>query len=745
MFLRKRLNSMSLFFLLFSLFVLISTAVLIAKTWTEVQKTTQVELHNVQNMVSSTFTSELQYYEILLQVLGNDLLENDVLENPEASRSKIQHLLNSDNRLAGFGVSRNDGQLILVSFIAAGRELPNILHNTQNASSFQRALLSKTLTIGHTYYMETLKQWIIPLRQAIYKKNGELAFIMTTGIKLDHPNHPWKFLDANSPIRINLIDQDFHFIYTSKIPKGEKEQWYTHPIPKNTIEQVQKLKLKEQESYFSMNTRKSKKILVSSKYDGKNQILFAISKPYDTLYQQTFEHLKYFLLGIIVFYIFSLIFYIINNAKDQTHTNKLIYSTEHDTLTSLPNRLFLEKKMQTWNLNNRIYSALFLDLDNFKFINDNYGHPFGDKLIVILAQRLEKLINSDEYAIRQGGDEFIIITRRAKNHIEEYAQHIINIINEIVHIDNISLHPKVSIGIAHYPDDANSFDTLMSKSDMALYEAKKNRCGYFTYSSTLEDASKKRLDIELELRNAIENNELYVLLQPQLNAKTLKIEGVEALVRWQNPRLGFIPPDQFISIAEEIGAIHQLGRFVLKQATLMLLDVYQQTNETFTLSVNSSVDELFHPDFIQGVLDTVTDNGFPKEQLIIEVTESLLIHDVQKAKNSLNLLRAENIGVSLDDFGTGFSSLNMLNGLPITELKIDQSFIRDILIDKQDLALAKAIINLAELFNLKTVAEGVEEVGQVHAMQEAGCSILQGYHFAKPLTKDELIAFIKNS
>lgn len=591
------------FFILFTLFVLIATTILVFQTFSAVKKSTDQELGNYTTLLSTSFEAELNYYEILLRVLGNTLLENDVLNHPEASRSKIEHLLSKDDRLAAFGVAQNDGQLILVSSLSPGVALPNILDNPQNISLFERSKSSNVLTVGHTYYMQALKQWVIPIRLPILNKDGTIAFIMTAGIKLDHKKHAWLFTNQNNHIAIALVDDNNYFIYSSTIPKDLRQQRYSNPISKKLTDQVDIEAMRKEKKHFSMYGHTDNHLLLSSQYSKKHHILYVVFTRFELLYLKTFNHLKYFLLGIFLVYLASLIFYIINNKKDKLQTKKLLWNVLHDTLTTLPNRTSLEHTMKIWNLNNKVYSALFLDLDNFKFINDNYGHPFGDKLIVVIAQRLSKLINEDEYLVRQGGDEFIIITPRPKHFIEEYATHISNIIEEIAHIDNISLHPKVSIGIAHYPSDANSVDALLSKADMALYEAKRQRCGYYTYSIALEEASKRRLDIELELRNAISNGELYVLLQPQVDAKTLQIEGVEALVRWNSKRLGFIPPDQFISIAEEIGEIHQLGKFVLQEAIKMVLDVYEKTGTKFTLSVNASVDELFHTDFIQGVID----------------------------------------------------------------------------------------------------------------------------------------------
>ncbi len=737
---------MTTFFILFSIFIAIATSVLVWTTWIEVKERAVLELEYINKMVTNSFTSDLHQDETLLRLLGERLLEVDVLNHPSRAQRILRPPLESNPNLASFGVVRPDGQLIAMTFIPKNYPLPNLLTDEKSRSTFQAVLDKKRMVIGHTYQMSLLDKWVIPLRIPVFNRANKIAFVLTTSIDLENSEDSWLANGFPSYIDVAIVRDDDYFTYVSGTPTEEMESWYYHPVVKESLAQAKSLDLRSSSSHsFDLVTRNDNKLLLFTRYNREFHNLFITTISYERLYQNLYNQLNYFIFGITLFYLFTFLFYMINHRRDLKQTTELVWSANHDTLTQLPNRYFLQQKATQWNRDHRQYSALFMDLNNFKIINDNYGHPFGDKLLVIVAERLKSVVQDHEYIIRQGGDEFIALTPRPYKVVPQFAQHIIHVLNEVVTIDQITIYPKITIGIAHYPQDATSLDDLLSKSDMALYKAKENKLGFVEYSPVLEEASKKRLGIEMQLRNAVENDELYVLLQPQMNALTLDVEGVEALVRWKNPELGSIPPDQFISIAEENGEIARIGRFVLRRACEMVVQTWEETDTTFTLSVNASADELLHKDYLDHILMILHETGFPNEMLIVEVTESLLINDVRKATQVLNSLRSEGIGVSLDDFGTGYSSLSMLKGLPVTELKIDQSFIKDFLNDKQDLMLTKSIIALSELFDLKTVAEGVEEEGHVFELQNAGCTILQGFYFSKPLTQAELTEFIHES
>jgi len=738
-------NTMSIFFILFTLFVTIATAVLIWTTWIEVKSKAKLELQYINTMVSSSYASDLQQIETLLGLLGGRLLEVDAVNHPERVQALIRHPLETNPSLAGFGIARPDGQLISISYIPKNYMLPNLLDDEKSRDSFLEALKRKRMVIGRTYYMPLLDKWVIPLRTPILDKNGDVVFVLTTGIDLNIQKNTWNAEGFPEHITVAIIREDRYFTYVSVAQQQDMESWYYHPVPERPLQQIESLNVFSSGRHlFDLQGPKGNKRLTLTHYNRKFHYACITNITYEKLYNDLYNQLNYFLLGIVLFYLFTLFFYIINHKRDKKQTKELIWTANHDTLTRLPNRYFLKQKTAHWNSLHRHYSALFMDLNNFKSINDNYGHPFGDKLLVIIAERLASIMQEHEYVIRQGGDEFIILTPRHDSEITAFAQHVIHILCEVVTIDNITVYPKITIGIAHYPQDADNIDLLLSKADMALYKAKENKLGFLAYSTTLDEASKRRLDIEMELREAITNGELYMLLQPQMNAQSLCVDGVEALIRWENPKLGSIPPDQFINIAEETGEIRELGRFALRRACLMVLKVWQETNTVFTLSVNASADELLCKDYVKHVLMILEETGFPKDQLIIEVTESLLINDVHKAKEVLTDLRLEGIGVSLDDFGTGYSSLSMLKGLPVTELKIDQSFIADMLVERQNLLLTRSIVTLGNLLELKIVAEGVEDEGHVFELQNTGCSILQGFYFAKPLTEIKLIEFIRD-
>ena len=729
-------------FILFSFFGIVTVLAVIYMDWQDVRQKAVSELGHVNTLVYSTFEGDLYKYESLLRLLGDRLEEMNVLQDPEAGRALLERTLKMNPNLAGFGLARTDGTLFLLTNVAKGIPLPNLLTSEQSRDSFRAALESGRITLGRTYYMKLLGKWVVPLRIPIYGKDGRIAFVMTTGINVRSTKNVWEPKNLPDNISTLLVGGDLYVIFVSPLKAQSMASWYERPIPPSTLSQVDLDALRAPGAkVFDVYDRDGNKQLVLAEYHPEWKIASVTAIPYISLVWSLYERLRYFLLGILLFYGFSLALYLIMNRQDRAKTRELLWNANHDALTGLPNRFFLRKKSQQWCMQHRIFSAQFLDLDNFKGVNDNYGHPFGDRLLVVVADRLQGLIQPHEYVIRQGGDEFIILTTRSEEEIEAFAHRIRQTVGKAVVLDEIVLHPSVSIGIAHCPQDADNLDMLLSKADLALYEAKQRKSGFFKYSSVLEEKAKRRYALEMHLRKAELRREFAVLFQPQLDIRTLDIIGVEALARWHNPVLGEVEPHAFIPIAEETAIIRDIGAFVLEEACTVVLEAWEKTGRRFRLSVNTSAEELLYGDYVQHLHDILEKTGFPSTMLTIEVTESVFIRQVPRAKSVLNALRQFGIGVSLDDFGTGYSSLSMLGGLPLTELKIDKSFVRDIAGDDQRLAIVKSIVSLGETLHLDVVAEGAE-AAQLQLLRGVGCTALQGFDFGMPMNGSALSAFI---
>jgi diguanylate cyclase (GGDEF)-like protein len=388
---------------------------------------------------------------------------------------------------------------------------------------------------------------------------------------------------------------------------------------------------------------------------------------------------------------------------------------------------------------------LFIDLDNFKNINDGFGHKFGDAILVDVAKRLSSFFGKENLVVRQGGDEFIVLLQcKDESKKEKTLIDLIELISQPYQIDNMEFSIGASIGTAQYPKDAKNLESLMSLADTAMYEAKKRKNAFCVFSSELQNNTLHKVDIEHELRNAIKNNELWMVYQPQIKADG-SIHGVEALVRWKNEKLGFVPPDQFISVAEETGLMPQLGDFIIKRSLEEIKTLQVEMNMRFQLSINISVRQLIEVDFLQKLLKHFELCDFERSRVTIEITENLFIEDIDYVLPLLIAVKEQGIKLSLDDFGTGYSSLSMLRKLPINELKVDKSFVDVILNSDEDNAMVKSIVKMGQTLKMYTVAEGVETQEQADLLRSFGCDVFQGYLFAKPLRKDELSEFLKDS
>lgn len=354
-------------------------------------------------------------------------------------------------------------------------------------------------------------------------------------------------------------------------------------------------------------------------------------------------------------------------------------------------------------------------------------------------------LENGSFMARQSGDEFIILYE--SDNIDEitlFLKKIFDIFSSSFIINDTEIFLGTSMGISKYPKDGENAEVLLSQSDTALYKAKDSKGTFLFFDKNMRKDSKKSLLIESELRQAIQRDEIFITYQPKIDAITKKMVGVEALIRWHNRNLGIVAPLDFIPIAEKSGLIRKIGLFVLEQSTKEIKDIWSETNTDFKLSINLSPYQLTNDTCLEKFLKIIKRNNFPANRLIFEITESVLIQDIDETIELLERFRAEDMGLSLDDFGTGFSSLSILSKLPINELKIDKSFIQDITTNQENLSLTKSIIDIGNNMNISTVAEGVESPFELEILQKLECSIIQGYYYSQPLREDELIKFIQD-
>lgn len=430
--------------------------------------------------------------------------------------------------------------------------------------------------------------------------------------------------------------------------------------------------------------------------------------------------------------------------------DKIRHLAHHDALTGLPNRLLFDERLrmsleQAARHHQRV-ALLYIDLDRFKNINDSLGHHVGDGLLQSVAQRLTEAIRGGDTVCRQGGDEFVVILNDVVD-VQEVAQiverRLIPLILKTHQICDIMLHISCSVGIAVYPEDAISIEELMRNADAAMYAAKaQGRNNFQFYSEQMNSYALERLNTETNLQQALVNNEFELHVQPIVDCKTGALVSVEALLRWRQPDMGMIPPAQFIPIAEENGLIHDIGRWVLVEACRLHQYWLDAGLDHIPIAVNVSAVQFVRGDFASTVAAVLAESGMPATYLQIELTESLMMTDSESKLEQIKSLRALGVGLSLDDFGTGYSSLSYLTRLPLDKLKIDRSFISDMLADSGDMAITHAVAGLGRTLGLRVVAEGVEHVEELKVLQAIGCDEVQGYLISRPLPAHEFSAWL---
>ncbi|WP_456322700.1 EAL domain-containing protein [Hydrogenimonas sp.] len=437
-----------------------------------------------------------------------------------------------------------------------------------------------------------------------------------------------------------------------------------------------------------------------------------------------------------------------NVTKERIARERADYLAYYDELTSLPRRklLFEHVKiaMMRAERNNTTNALLFLDLDNFKQVNDSMGHDVGDFLLQQLAKRLANLMRTGDIVARLGGDEFVILLSDIEGDKEEAAMKseiVATKIREEVAkpfaIKGRKLHFSVSLGITLFTYGRDFFD-LLKEADVAMYEAKSSgKNGIRLFDSKLEESTVNKTELMQDLHSAIEKNQLILLYQPQIEISSGKCVGAEALLRWEHPKRGLVSPEIFIPLAEESGLIHELGQWVLrrvaKESAQLPLDY---------IAINISIKEFVRSDFIEMIKTMVENKEIDPSRIELEVTESVFIENFKETNHKLQELRKMGFRFSIDDFGTGYSSLAYLKNLSIETLKIDRSFIEDIGINPNDEILARTIIDIARHFGMKTVAEGVENDTQINFLKNFGCDIIQGYYFSKPITMDAFVEWL---
>lgn len=434
------------------------------------------------------------------------------------------------------------------------------------------------------------------------------------------------------------------------------------------------------------------------------------------------------------------------------YEQQLLRQANYDVLTGLPNRMLaldrLKLALAQAQRENTLVGVMFLDLDNFKHINDTMGHDAGDNLLVEAARRISSSLRGTSTVARLGGDEFLVVLPglQGADSTTQVAERILHTFSTPFNLNNQEVFVSTSIGIAIYPTDSDNSGTLLQNADAAMYQAKsKGKSAYERFSPEMKEVSHERLQIESRMRRALELNEFELYFQPIVETSSGKLSGAEALLRWNNPSMGMVMPDKFIPLAEETGLIIPIGEWVLDQACRSAVRWEETTGSKLGISVNVSPRQFRDPGFVDAVLRAIRTSGLTPQQLELEITERLILDNTIETSDILSRLDKEGVRLSVDDFGTGYSALSYLKSYPFDTLKIDKSFVQDVNSKQEDASLVRAIINMAHSLGLKVIAEGVEDEAQTHFLTKERCDYSQGYYYSRPIPELEYEDWLRTS
>lgn len=712
------------------------------------QQKLQVELFFTS--VNSLFTSQ----EALLEVVGHQLVKQADFTRTASIQIRpiLDKLLDVHPAIAAFGLTNAQGEYISVTSNINLTDTQNLMSLEHTRSSFKETLQSKRMIIGRTYFQPSLASYVIPIRKAIRMPGEGVKAVMTAGLKIDDIIAFQQDVHAGTYNDLSLVRTDHYRQFLSSDRKSHLP--YEKPIDANLYRSVlgsitlqhqitiEEAKLSNQ-SYTVKVREQGQDSLITVKYL-RNYNLWVAGRTNLTYVDGLFyDEFKLYVLVFLLLHVgfFALVRSIAKN--DEKTRNQLIYQASHDSLTSLPNRHYMRMNIHAWLENKtKPFSLLFIDIDSFKSVNDTHGHDFGDKILKQVAQRLSEFKGNTGLVVREASDEFIFLTRtKDDDKLKALAQQVINTLAEPYDINGSQFLLSSSIGISKFPKHGSDLDGLLRAADIAMYRAKQEQNSYSLFTTQMQESHLYKVKVEQRLRIAIENKTLFMVFQPQVKADG-SIHGVEALVRWVDEELGFIPPDVFIPIAENTGLMAKLGIFIIESSIMQMARLQQSDKVSFGLSINISVRQFMQKEFALHLLDTIEKYNFDKSLLTLEITENLFIEDLGHVKPICEALHDEQIKISLDDFGTGYSSLSMLKALPIDELKIDKSFIDTIHYDNQSLTMVQNIIAIGKNFGMVVLAEGVESNEHFSILKECQCDLMQGYYFSKPISSEELSAYL---
>jgi diguanylate cyclase (GGDEF)-like protein len=719
-------------------------------------------VHQFGNAVSSLFGAQEMMLKIVeerfafIHSVHNHYNKSDWEAPLEELQVFIDNLVQYNPDIAYIAISTPEGRVTMTSSNTSPSAIPNLLVNPDTLKTFHLTLFSGRMVIGRTYKSDAVGQYIIPLRKAFRDENENVVAVFSLTLKINNA----RLLNDSSHIgqshSLALIRDDGFRQFVSSFNPNNID-YDTPPKVARSATSLPELVVNEFLDLSPLNPVLSQPfILDSSRYSNDSQVALLYIPEYGLWVSSRilmshivaeflnawYAQLFLFILVNVLLFVFAL-----NIARSQIEKQKSWeYQAHYDDLTGLLNRrylrLYLSERVKDPNAS---FFMLYVDVDNFKMVNDTYGHNHGDYVLREISSRLKQLVATNTILVREAGDEFIIVTTETDHAIvNTLASNIIVKLCESFMLNDQEFMLGSSIGIAKYPDHGHDIPTLMRSADIAMYNAKKTRNSVITFDGELLKPYMERLELEQRLRQTTENDGFFMVYQPQLD-NDYNLYGVEALIRWNDVKFGFVPPDKFIPIAESSGLMFDIGQFVIETTLREISSLQRKLDLSFQIAINISAKQFYKADFASSLMEAIHRNSLAPTTITIEITESIFIENLESVLPILITLRKSGIKISLDDFGTGYSSLSMLRALPIDELKIDKSFTDTLILNDKSHNLIQNIISIGKSLDLSLLAEGIEHLEQQEMLSEFGCDQYQGYYFARPMKLKDLKTYISNT
>ena len=719
--------------------------------WERTLDNTETNLSQINSMLAQGVRSTLKAHELILRGFGEELIARGALKSPENGRDFIEHMHTIDPGIAGYGLARPDGQLLLVSTVKPGVPLPNLMQMPETRDSFKEVLQNQHLRTGRPYFFKPLDSWLVPIRSPVFDKNGELIAVMAAAYKMDSASVSWSNAELPAETALALMRDDGYLIFRQPLPPGEGMQTYEiaygKPVADSTIKLVK-----------SLNNEKSFLTFYAPATDTRYYLSYSSITRYG-MHAGAFMSQKAVILSwlqrIIAPTILVFLFVIAGgwafrraSQRQARADEELIFQARHDSLTGLPNRTSLheafEEGASTRCRQAKPQALLLIDLDRFKEVNDTLGHHIGDEVLKQIGSRLNQCCaNNKSITVRLGGDEFAVLLdmESSSDAVVKIAINIVKELSEPLSISDIKLRIGASVGIACYPQHGKDSHELLRAADVAMYKAKILALGVMLYDESFDGYSTQRLRFANELTQAVEKKQLVLHYQPKINIATGETVSFEALVRWQHPTEGLLFPDAFIDLVEMSEVVHAFSHAVIELAVTEKKKLkalgYEQP-----VAINLSAHNLLDDSCLNVLKECLQRHELPATEVELELTESAVMHDPERGIAILDEFKAMGINIAIDDFGTGYSSLVYLRKLPVAALKIDRTFVIDMIDSAQDIAIVQSTIALAHSLNLQVIAEGVENDEILSLLASMNCDMAQGYGICRPKSLDDLVDWL---